>query len=208
MRLLVLPCLFLLGCPSAPQTIGISAGRLSAIANGTDRVTITALTGSPDTVSFSADGGQLSATSVKTDDAGVAITSLSATTAGSVVVTASAGTASASTTVTFTAASGPQLRFRVSPSNTMAQNLLRPVPEVVVEDGAGLVTSSNASVTVAITAGSCAAALDASSLMTVSAVMGVASFYGLKSSTVASGCTLTATSGSMPAAVSAAFNLQ
>ena len=124
------------------------------------------------------------------------------------LVTASAGGASASTSVTFTAASGPRLRFRVSPSNTMAQNLLRPIPEVVVEDGSGVVTSSNDSVTVAITAGSCVAALDASSLMTVNAVQGVASFYGLKSSTVASGCTLTATSGSMPSAVSTAFDLQ
>jgi len=60
----------------------------------------------------------------------------------------------------------------------------------------------------ASTPGSCGAALDASSLMTVNAVQGVASFYGLKSSTVASGCTLTATSGSMPSAVSAAFDIQ
>lgn len=208
MRSLVLASLFLLGCPSAPQTIALTADRASALANGTDQVTITATTGSPDTVSFSADGGQLSAASVKTDDAGVATTKLSATTAGSVQVTASAGSATASTTVTFTAASGPHLRFRVSPSNTMAQNLLRPVPEVVVEDGSGLVTSSSASVTVAMTPGSCASALDASSLMTVNAVSGVASFYGLKSSTVASGCTLTATSGSMPSAVSGAFDIQ
>ncbi len=207
MRSSVFVALVSLSCTSA-QTITVAAGRLTAIANGTDQVTITATTGSPDTVDFTTNGGVLSATQTKTADDGVATTKLSATTPGSVTVTATAGNASASTTVIFTDANAPHLRFRVSPANTVAQNLLRPVPEVVVEDASGIITSSSASVTVAITAGSCAAALDASSLMTVSAVMGVASFYGLKSSTVASGCTLTATSGSMPSAVSAAFNLQ
>lgn len=79
---------------------------------------------------------------------------------------------------------------------------------VVVEDGAGVVTSSSASVTVAITPGSCSAALDSSSLMTVSASQGVASFYGLKSSSPATGCTLTATSGSLSTAISTAFDIQ
>ena len=207
MRSFVFVALVSLSCTSA-QTITVVADRSTAIANGTDQVTITATTGSPDTVDFTADGGVLSAAQVKTTDGGIATTKLSSSTTGTVTVTASAGNASATTSVTFTAASGPRLRFRVSPSNTVAQNLLRPVPEVVVEDGAGIVTSSSASVTVGITPGSCAATLDASSLMTVNAVSGVASFYGLKSSTVASGCTLTATSGSLSSAVSTAFDIQ
>ena len=206
MRSFVFVALVSLSCTSA-QTITIAAGRLTAIANGTDQVTITATTGSPDTVYFTADGGVLTAAQVKTTD-GIATTRLSATTPGRVTVTATAGNASASTTVIFTDANAPYLRFRVSPSNTVAQNLLRPVPEVVVEDSSGIVTSSSASVTVAITPGSCAATLDASSLMSVNAISGVASFYGLKSSMVASGCTLTATSGSLSSAVSTAFDLQ
>lgn len=208
MRSLPWLALFLFGCPTAPQSIVLSVDRTSAIANGTDQVTVTATTGYPDTVEFTNDGGVLSATTVKTNDAGVAVTKFSSPLVGTMAVLASAGGAHTSIAVTFTAANAPRLRFRVSPANTMAQNLLRPVPEVVVEDGSGVVTSSSASVTVSITPGSCAAALDASSLMTVSAISGVASFYGLKSSTVATGCTLTATSGSLPSAVSTAFDLQ
>lgn len=207
MRSFVFIALVSLSCTSA-QTIAVVADRATAIGNGTDQVTITATTGSADTVQFTADGGVLSAVQVKTSDAGVATTKLSATGPGNITVTASAGNASASTSVIFMVPSALRLRFRVSPSSTMAQNLLRPVPEVVVEDGSGLVTSSTASVTVSITPGSCAAALDSSSMMTVTASGGVASFYGLKSSTVAIGCTLTATSGSLTSAVSAAFDLQ
>lgn len=183
--------------------------RSTAVANGADQVIITATATPPDVVDFTAPGGQLSAANVESDDAGVAKSTLTATAPGTITVTATAGGTSASITVTFTASTGPRLRFRTSPANTMAQNLLRPVPEVVLEDGSGAVmTSSSASVTVAITPGSCSATLDASSLMTVSAVQGVASFYGLKSSTVASGCTLTATSASLQPAVSTAFDLQ
>lgn len=207
MRSFVFIALVSLSCTSA-QTITVVADRATAIGNGTDQVTITATTGSPETVEFTADGGVLSAAQVKTTDAGVATTKLSAMGPGNITVTASAGNASASTSVIFMVPSALRLRFRVSPSNTMVQNLLRPVPEVVVEDGSGLVTSSSASVTISITPGSCTAALDSSSMMTVAAGGGVASFYGLKSSTAATGCTLTATSGSFTSAVSAAFDLQ
>lgn len=192
----------------------MTADRSTGVADGIDAVTIVATAtanGSPvqEFVDFTVTaGGQLSEARVKGNAAGVSTTKLTANTAGAFTVTATAaGGAPASTTVTFTASGAPHLRFRTSPSNTAAQNLLRPVPEVVVEDALGIVTSSSASVTVAITAGSCSATLDASSLMTVSAAQGVASFYGLKSSTPATGCTLTATSGSLQAAVSMPFNI-
>lgn len=209
MRVLSSCLLLLAGCSAAPSLV-LTASRASATANGTDAVVLTA-TGSTDFVDFTTDGGVLSATRVKGDSAGVATTQLTSTTTGEITVTASVAKGpSAATTVTFSAATaGPRLRFQTSPGNTVAQNLLRPVPVVVVEDATGAVTtSSSASVTVAITTGSCAAALDASSLMTVSAVQGVASFYGLKSSTVASGCTLTATSSGLQSAVSTAFDVQ
>ncbi|MDP1829268.1 MAG: hypothetical protein Q8L48_38745 [Archangium sp.] len=206
MRVISIIVALLAGCSAPSQGLLLTAERASATANGTDAVLITA-TGSTDFIDFTASGGVLSTTRVKGDGA---TTQLTSSTAGSITVTASVAKGpSASTTVTFTApTTGPRLRFQTSPGNTTAQNLLRPVPVVVVEDPAGVVTSSSAPVTVAITAGSCAAALDASSLMTVSAVQGVASFYGLKSSTTATGCTLTATSSGLQSAVSTAFDLQ
>ncbi len=193
------------------QTISVTADRSTATANGTDSVQLTATTSaaSGTAVDFTVSaGGQLSAARANTDASGVAKTQLTSTTAGTVTVTATLGQVSDTATVTFAAASGPRLRFQTSPSNTIAQNLLRPIPSVVVEDNSGIVTSSTAPITVAITAGSCAAALDASSLMTVNAVQGVANFNGLKSSTQATGCTLTATSGTLQAAVSTAFDIQ
>ena len=192
----------------------MTADRSTAVADGTDAVTIVATAtanGSPvqEFVDFTVTaGGQLSAARVKGNAAGVSTTRLTSTATGALTVTATvAGGQLATTSVTFTASGAPHLRFRTSPSNTAAQNLLRPVPEVVVEDALGVVTSSTASVTVAITPGSCSATLDASSLMTVNADQGVASFYGLKSSTPATGCTLTATSGTLQAAVSTSFNI-
>lgn len=207
-RLPLLSLLLLTACPAAAP-LAVVANRSGAIANGTDAVLITATSPQPGFIDFTVSaGGQLTTPRVQTDASGAATTTLTATTPGAITVTATMATASGTTTVTFTSPASPHLRFQTSPSNTMAQNLLRPIPVVVVEDGAGVVTSSSASVTVGITPGSCAATLDASSQLTVNAVQGVASFYGLKSSLVATGCTLTATSGTLPSAVSAAFDLQ
>jgi hypothetical protein len=212
--LILVAVVVLVGCSAASPTLTLAADRSTGVA-GTDTVslvaTVTGANGSPvqDFVDFTVTaGGQLSDARVKGNAAGVSTTKLTASSAGALTVTASvAGASSASTTVTFSASGAPHLRFQTSPSNTMTQNLLRPIPAVVVEDTLGTVTSSTASVTVAITPGSCSATLDASSLTTVSATAGVASFYGLKSSTAATGCTLTATSSGLQAAVSTSFDL-
>lgn len=214
--LLLTVCISLLGCGAPGATLVLVVDRTSAAANGTDALLVTATStgagGVPvqDFVDFTvAAGGQLSEARVKGNGEGVATTKVTATTPGSFTVTATGpGKVSASVTATFVAASDQRLRFQASPSNTLANNLLRPVPSVVVENGAGVVGASSASVTVAITPGSCSASLDPASLMTVVADRGVASFYGLKVSTPATGCTLTATSGTLPQAVSTAFDIQ
>ena len=185
------------------------ADRTTGVADGVDAVTLTATAVGADFIDFTASaGGQLTQTHAKADASGVATTKLSAAAAGTINVTATVLKLTSSTSVTFSASTAPHLRFQTSPANTLSGNLLRPVPVVVVEDGSGVVTSSSAPITVAITTGSCAATLDSSSLLTVTASMGSASFYGLKSSTLASGCTLTATSGSLQAAVSTVFDIR
>ena len=209
MRPFALAAVTLVACSAAPPTVSVSAERASGVADGLDAITITATTSPSTFVDFTVStGALLTETHVKSDGSGKATTKVSSSTAGLIAVTATVEQVSGSASVTFTASSTPHLRFQTSPANTLAMNLLRPVPVVIVEDAAGIVTSSSAPVTVAITAGSCAAALDASSLLTVNAVMGSASFYGLKSSTLASGCTLTATSGSLGSAVSGMFDIR
>lgn len=209
-RALPLMSLMLVGC--GPLSVSVAADKAVALVNS-ESVTITATVSPPQEtlVVFSAStGGTLTATQVKSNAMGVATTLLTSSVPGPVTVTAklSVGSSGAAnlTTVTFT--SGTKLRFATSPSNTQSQNLLRPVPTVNVEQNGALVTSSAAAVTVIVTPGSCSPSLDSTSLTTVNAVQGVASFYGLKISTPASGCTLTATSNGFDPAVSAAFDIQ
>lgn len=213
--------LALVACLPAPQTITVVAERSTAVADGSDAVTITATgiaaDGSPfqGSVDFTATaGGQLSDAHVTSDRFGVSKTKLTAKVAGPITVTATVPAAanqpkvSGSTIVTFAAGGGPRLRFQASPMDTVAQNLLRPMPVVVIEDSAGVVKSSSALVTVAVTSGSCSASLDPTSLAAVSAEQGVATFYGLKISLPATGCTLTATSGSLQPALSNSFSIR
>ncbi|MFT3713840.1 MAG: hypothetical protein QM817_39780 [Archangium sp.] len=193
--------LFITGC--SPATfVSVSASKSSARVG--DTVVISAATPKSDVVTFTSSSGMLRPSSV-TPTNGLATANLTVTMPGEVTVTATQGTTSDSTTVTFTA--GPTLRFQTSPGNSASQNLLRPIPVVVIEEDGNVVTSSTASVTVAVTPGSCNAQLDATSLATVNAQMGAASFNGLKITTPVNGCSLTATSGSLPAAVSSTFNI-
>lgn len=218
MRSLLAFSSLLLSCAPAAQTLMVSSDRATANANGTDAVTISATRASADGkpvsdfVDFTVTGGgQLSATHVQADAMGVAKTTVTSTSAGSVTVSATVPGKTeliGSVSITFNAVSGPRLAWQTSPSNTMSQNLLRPVPAVVVRDDNGVITSSSASITVSVTPGTCGgASLDSTSLMTVSAQSGVASFYGLKITTPATGCTLTATSSGLPPAVSGSFDI-
>lgn len=198
----------LFGCGAAP-VVTVSADKTHAAADGSDAITVTAVVTGGGSVTFSSDAGHLGATTQTSSGATVTVTSSEAAT---VTVTASVeGAQSAHVTLTFDAAqsTGKVLRFATSPANTQAQNLLRPVPVVNVEDASGaLQTGSSATVTVSVTPGSCGGtALDPNSLYEVDASNGVASFYGLKIATPATGCTLTASSPGLTSAVSASFDV-
>jgi hypothetical protein len=211
--LLALSAVYLSCSPSTTFTVG--SDRTNAMANGSDAITISATTtsdGKPvsDFVDFTTSGGQLSATRVQADATGVAKTTVTSTSAGSFTVTATLPSKqlSGSALVTFNTAAVQRLSFQVSPSNTMSQNLLRPAPVVVFLDGNNMPMSSSASVTVSVTPGTCGgASLDSTSLATVNAQNGSASFYGLKITTPATGCTLTAASSGFASAVSSSFDI-
>ena len=212
-----------LACSPAPQSLTAQGDRATAIANGTDSVTISAIRTTPEgvgivgVVDFTvSSGGKISATHVMSDATGTAKTVLTSTAAGEITVTATVpGTTreipillTASVGIRFDAPAGPKLRFQTSPSNTQAQNLLRPIPVVVVEDASGnVMTSSTASITVAVDPLSCSASLDSTSMMTVTASQGTSSFYGLKITTPVTGCRLKATSGDMQAGISTPFDI-
>lgn len=138
------------------------------------------------------------------DTNGTGVTQLTSATAGDVVVTAKTGAVQATTTVKFL--SNLTLRFTSYPTTTATQNLLRPTPTVILEDNGTAVTSSSAQVSIAVTPGSCTASLDATSLTTATLNQGTASFPGLKITTPATGCTLTATTSGL-SAVSPPFDV-
>lgn len=218
----VLPLLVLTACgPSA--VLSVNTDRNSAQANGTEAITITATVKdasgaakSGATVTFSVPSpGALSESSVTTDASGNAVTKLTSTAVGALVVTVSTEGAAndVKPSFTFTTPKAPNepaaLRFTQSPATTQLNNLLRPIPTVVVVDSGGMVvTSSTASITVRLTAGSCSGSLGSTSLFTVAARMGEASFNGLSAASAGTGCTLTADAAGLEPAVSTAFDLQ
>jgi len=99
-----------------------------------------------------------------------------------------------------------KLVFRVQPSNTLAGATISPPVTVRVEDANGsVVTSSSASVTVAILANPGAGTLSGTATMAASA--GVATFATLSINNVGVGYTLVATSGGLATATSATFSI-
>ena len=103
------------------------------------------------------------------------------------------------------AGAAAQLAFTQQPTNAAVDAPITPAPTVAVQDASGTtVTSSNASVTVALASGSPAGTLGGTK--TVNAVNGVATFPGLSIDTVNSNYRLAASSGSLTGATSNAFN--
>jgi hypothetical protein len=104
-----------------------------------------------------------------------------------------------------TAAAASKLAFSQQPSNTRPSVSISPSPTVQVLDQFGNLTSSAATVTMAIANNPSSGTL--SGTRTVNAVNGVATFTTLLISNAGNGYTLTATSGSLTSAVSSSFNI-
>jgi hypothetical protein len=132
-------------------------------------------------------------------------------TAGSyanVIQAATSGkTGMASVTVTARAAS--KLAFTTQPGSTNTSGIaLNTQPRVSIEDASGnVITSSNAAVTIAITAGTGVNGAVLSGTATVNAINGVATFSGLNINLAGTGYTLTAASSGLTSAVSNAINI-
>jgi hypothetical protein len=99
-----------------------------------------------------------------------------------------------------------KLAFGTQPGGGFTSTSWSAQPVVLVQDASGnTVTSSTASVTIAIGTNPSSGTL--SGTATVSAVAGVATFSGLSINSAGTGYTLVATSGSLTSATSSAFNI-
>jgi adhesin/invasin len=173
-------------------------------------------------VAFSAPApAQLSATSAETNAQGIAETRVTTSEAGTVVVTATVDGADYTASIAFQGNSSHQvtptkLRFDNQPANVTGQNLLRDANNaalrvVLVDDAGNVATTATASVSVALTGGSCSATIDPTQVpfyTTATPTNGVAEFGYIRFSATGTGCTLTATSAGLTAAVSGSFDVQ
>jgi uncharacterized repeat protein (TIGR01451 family) len=155
-------------------------------------------------------GGTLSGTTSVTASAGIAsFSTLSIDKAGTgYTLTAAASGLTGTTSSAFNILVGPaaKLAFGQQPTTTVAGSAISPSPTVIVQDlGGNTVTSSAASVTMAI--GSNPGGGTLSGTTTVSAVSGVATFSTLSINKTGTGYTLTASSTGLTGATSASFNI-
>ena len=118
---------------------------------------------------------------------------------------ASGMTGATSAPFTITAAAAATLAFTVQPSNTIAGAVISPAVQVTVTDAYGNLVVTPTAVTLALGANPGAATL--AGTLTANTVNGVATFSTLMLTKAATGYTLTATAGTLPAVTSAAFNI-
>ena len=99
-----------------------------------------------------------------------------------------------------------RLAFSVAPSSTTARDPLSPTVQVEIQNANGeTISSARDAVTLSFAANPGSGTL--AGTKTVNAINGIASFSGLWVNRAATGYTLSATSGSLTAATSAAFNI-
>ena len=161
-------------------------------------------------ISANPGSGTLSGTTTVSAVNGVATfsgLSINKTGTGYTLAVSSAGlTGTTSSTFNVTPGAATQLAFGVQPSNAQSGASISPAVTVQLLDANGnLVTTSSASVTVAIANNPAAGTLGGTK--TVNAASGVATFTTLSIDKVGTGYTLAATSASLASATSSAFNI-
>jgi hypothetical protein len=158
-------------------------------------------------------GGTLSGTASVAASAGVATfadLSINKTGTGYTLVASSSGLTSAtSSTFNVTVGAAAKLGFTQQPSGGTAGVAWTTQPKVAIQDALGnTVTTSTASVTLAITSGTgTSGAVLTCTTNPRAAVSGVATFAGCKIDRAGTGYTLTATAAGLTGAVSNAFNV-
>ena len=146
----------------------------------------------------------------ETSTAGIYEVAVTNSTVETVTVTVTADTVELddNPTITFSVGSATQLSFGVQPTNTVSGASISPAIQVRVEDGDGnLITSSSASVTLALENDPTDGEATLSGTLTVGAASGIATFSNISIDIADIGYTLQATSGSLNSATSSAFDI-
>lgn len=125
--------------------------------------------------------------------------------AASAVATVSGVTGNATFSATATVGAASKLVFSAQPSSAISAAAISPAVKVEIQDQFGNLTAATDQVTIAIGANPSTGTL--AGTKTVAAVSGVATFSDLSIDKAGTGYTLSATSGSLTAATSAAFNI-
>ncbi len=149
------------------------------------------------TVTVAAIGGVATFSTLSIDQIGVGYT-----------LTANSGSLTPGTSTAFNivASAATQLEFSVPPSTTIAGEMIAPDVEVTAKDALGNTDPTfTGDVTIAIASNPASGTL--SGTVTIAAVAGVATFSTLSIEKASAGYTLTATSGALTAATSAAFTI-
>ena len=122
--------------------------------------------------------------------------------------TATSLTSATSSTFAVTPGAAAKLAFNVQPTNVVAGSSITPAVQVAVQDAQGnTVTSSTASVTVAISSGTGKTGANLRGANTFAATAGIATFPGLSIDSAGTGYTLTATASGLTSAVSTALTV-
>ncbi|MGX5714794.1 hypothetical protein [Arthrobacter sp. MAHUQ-56] len=198
----------LAGTASSAALLGpVTLQRQDAYGNPvTAGTTAISLASSSATGSFSASANGAKATSVSIAAGAVSASFFFGDTkAGTATITAAAtGLSSpAPVTASITAAAPGKLKFDAVPASVPKNVSITPPVTVHILDAFGNATDSTAAVAIQSTC-----TLKTTSTLTVPAVSGTASFPDLQIAGKATGCTLTATSGTLAADTSNAFNVE
>lgn len=205
MRLGVL--LSLAGCATEPQvvaTIDVSPSGATLTALGaTQQFTAVARDSRGAAIRGKQFGWQSLEPEVITVDAGTGLAT--AVTSGTTAITATAEGVTGQATVTVAQAAS-QLAFVARPTDATAGEALAPAVEVEIRDARGnRVVGATDAVTIGLGTSPAGAVLEGT--IVVTAVDGTASFADLVLTRAGSGYTLIASSGSLPAAISAGFEI-
>src|SRR5690349_953610 len=188
--------------PSVTVAVQDAQGRVDTTATTAITVAITPGTGNA--------AARLSGTLTRAAVQGVAsfndLTIDKVAAAYSLTATASGLTSATSSTFAISAGGAAKLVFAVQPSTVTAGAAITPSVQILVEDTLqNTVTSSAASITLAITGGTGASGATLSGTLTRAAVSGVATFTNLAIDRAGAGYTLTATASNLTSATSTAF---
>ena len=187
--------------PGAPATIGLTPATATVAAGTAQGYVVTAYDGNGNAT------GDVTASSTLTiaPDGSCTSSTCMATTAGTHTVTATRSGLSTTATLQVVAAAASRLAFVTQPSATVVGAAITPAVRVAVRDAYGNLATATANVSLALRPNASGAVLGGTT--SVAPVSGIATFSNLTVSVSGSRYALVASSGALPPATSAEFDV-